>query len=121
VLLLFIDITRICDSIVVMASHPEQLKSQIESAIESGLANSICNYPHADEFDIELTELLPGKGSSHYIAIFSFSGEAEFTTHEQYQILNEFRPEIMDEIAASISRRRIPNITFKVSKYNEIT
>lgn len=99
-----------------MASHPEQLRYQIESAIEVGLSTAICNYPHSDEFDIELVELLPGKGSSHYIAIFEFTGEASFSSHEKYQLLGEFRSEIMDEIAAAISRRRIPNITFKVAK-----
>ena len=99
-----------------MASHPEQLRFQIESAIEAGLSTAICNYPHSDEFDVELVELLPGKGSSHYIAVFEFFGETDFTSHEKYQLLNEFRSEIMDEIAATISRRRIPNITFKVAK-----
>lgn len=102
-----------------MASHPEQLRIQIKDAIDAGLSGALGNYSHRDhfvgDFDIELLDLVQGKGSSHYIAVFEFLDSYHMTNQDRYNILNELRTDILDEVAASINRKRIPNITFKVA------
>jgi hypothetical protein len=101
-----------------MASHPEQIRLQIKDAIDAGLSSALGNYdrdPHMEDFDVELMDLVQGKGSSHYIAIFQFTDHWSFTNQDRYNILNDLRSEILDEVASTISRKRIPNITFKVA------
>jgi len=100
-----------------MATHPEQLRLQIKDAIDAGLSIALGGYALGfsdDDFDIELLDVVAGKGSSHYTAIFQFTGDHEITKQEQYNLLGDFRSEILDEVAYSINRKRLPNITFKV-------
>jgi hypothetical protein len=100
-----------------MATHPEQLRLQIKDAIDAGLSGAIGGYTEGfsdDDFDIELLDVIAGKGSSHYIAIFQFTGSL-MNNHQKYNLLDDFRSEILDEVAASTNRKRIPNITFKVA------
>jgi ribosome-binding factor A len=100
-----------------MASHPEQLRYQIFDALDSAL----CLIDELDEItipsnlDISLAELLPGKTSSHFIAIFSYNADSAVSQTEVYKMLNNARDAMMDEVAAAITRKRVPNITFKVA------
>ena len=100
-----------------MATHPEQLRLQIKDAVDAGLSGALGGYAlgfSEEDLDIELLDIVAGKGSSHYIAIFRFTGDM-MTNHQKYTLLDEFRSEILDEVAASINRKRVPNITFKVA------
>lgn len=89
-----------------MASHPEQFRIQIEEAISSAIPY---DNPIVDETNLELLDVIPGKGSSHFIAIFYANEDIE----DFLEI--EVRPEIMDAVASTISRKRIPNITLKLT------
>ena len=100
-----------------MASHPEQLRIQIEEAISSSIPYD--DYRLIDnDIDIELLSVIQGKGSSHYIALFyTNSSDKSFI----YDYLEDARSEIMDAVAASITRKRVPNITFKVTEVHPDT
>ncbi len=93
-----------------MASHPEQLRIQLEDAISAGIPY---DHLYLEDLDIELLDVIQGKGSSHYIAIF-------YANHNNPGEVKDFldgeaRSEILDTIASTISRKRIPNITFQVT------
>jgi hypothetical protein len=93
-----------------MASHPEQLRIQIEEAIASSIPYD--DYRLIDgDIDLELLSVIQGKGSSHYIALFYTNGDISFIRDYLYDV----RSEIMDGVATSITRKRVPNITFKVT------
>jgi len=101
-----------------MATHPEQIRLQVKDAIETGIIVATENYPHSepDDMDIELVDLIQGKGSSHYIAVFKFADDFTRSQQDMYDILGDLRSDILDEVATSINRKRVPNITFKVYK-----
>ena len=90
-----------------MSSHPEQLRVQIEDA----LAASIPFHLLPEDVEIELSQLLPGKSPSHFIAVFYTSGSLSEMKEWGYEV----RSEMIDEVASSINRRRVQNITFKVT------
>jgi hypothetical protein len=101
-----------------MASHPEQLRYQLIEAISSSIPY---DHPDIEDIDIELVDVIQGKGSSHYIAIFYFSKTEFFAALEMQKFLQDARYEILDAVAMSITRKRIPNITFRVTDvYPEI-
>ena len=66
------------------------------------------------ELDLEVIDVLPGKTASHYIAVFqpTVSG---YDVDAGYAGLEEAREEITEGIAAEITRRSMPDVSFKIS------
>ena len=95
-----------------MASHPEQLRVQIEDSIESSIPY---DDPKLVDLDIELLEVIQGKGSSHFIVIIYVNKKVDSSFLDYFN--NQIKPEIMDAIASSTSRRRLPNLSFKFTNY----
>jgi ribosome-binding factor A len=85
--------------------HNEQLSHQIKETLSLALPATL---------DLEIVDVICN-GSSHFIAIFKPLIE-NYDYEAGYEALEDAKENLLDEIADSINRRRVPNISFKISK-----
>jgi hypothetical protein len=85
--------------------HQNQLCRQIKEALMLAVPADLL---------LDLIDVVPGNSSTHYIVIFKPT-DVEFDIRDGYDQLSLLRDEFRDEISAAIHRRRVPNLTFKIS------
>jgi len=85
--------------------HIEQLNQQIKETLSLIMPASL---------NLEVIDAI-SNGSSHIIIILEPSIE-DFDYEAGYEALEEAKNGLLDEVVDSINRRRLPDITFKISK-----
>ncbi|MGE0708250.1 MAG: hypothetical protein AB7N76_18730 [Planctomycetota bacterium] len=84
--------------------HRDRLSRQIHEALELSLPA---------ELPLEIVDVLPGKTKSHYVVVFQPTGDEPIGQLEEQ--LDAMRDTLLDEVAAEVTRRSLPELTFRIS------
>ena len=86
--------------------HQTQLCRQIKEALMLSIPVDLT---------LDLMDVVPGNSGSHYYVIFQpINPKVKFDVEDGYKQLETLRDDFYDEIEASINRRRVPDLSFKI-------